>query len=109
MVFGTTATSEPSTGKLINNLQRTNCFYIIFPIDKISKFFFQKIQILGIHCEWSEWAVGRCSAECGTGTRFKTRSKIIEEANGGTCTGNTTENETCKDKECPCNEFSLSV
>ena len=56
-----------------------------------------------IPCEWSEWAVGDCSAECGAGTRTKTRSKTIEEANGGTCTGDTTKTESCKDKECPGN------
>ena len=38
---------------------------------------------------------------CGDGTRTKTRQKTVEEENGGTCTGDPTEIEHCKDKECP--------
>ena len=58
---------------------------------------------LAIHCEWDGWVLGECSAECGTGTRVNTRIKLIEEANGGTCTGEPTETEECKIKECPGN------
>ena len=31
----------------------------------------------------------------------KTRSKTIEEANGGTCDGQSSENETCNTNNCP--------
>ena len=45
--------------------------------------------------------IGECSTACGIGTRVKTRTKLVEEENGGTCTGKTEELETCKIKECP--------
>ena len=35
------------------------------------------------------------------GTRTNTRDKIVEEANGGTCSGETTEVVECMEKECP--------
>jgi len=54
-----------------------------------------------IHCEWDDWVVGECSALCGTGTRINLRTKLVEEVNGGTCTGHPEEMEECKDKECP--------
>jgi len=54
-----------------------------------------------IHCEWGAWVLGKCSAECGMGTRNNTRDKIVEEANGGTCSGEPTEVEECMEKECP--------
>lgn len=54
-----------------------------------------------IHCEWDKWIPGECSAECGTGTMTNTRTKLVEEANEGTCTGEPTEIVECKLKECP--------
>merc|ERR1711997_1322779 len=54
-----------------------------------------------IHCEWDEWVIGACSAECGVGTRTNTRVKLVEELNGGTCTGQPEEIEECMDVECP--------
>ena len=59
------------------------------------------ISVLAVHCEWDNWVVGNCSAECGTGTRTNTRTKLVEESNGGTCTGQPTEVLQCQDKECP--------
>lgn len=56
--------------------------------------------IIAINCEWGEWVIGKCSAECGTGTRTNTRDKIVEEANGGTCGGETTRVVECMEKEC---------
>ena len=35
------------------------------------------------------------------GTRTTTRDKIVEEANGGTCSGETTKVVECMEKECP--------
>ena len=52
-----------------------------------------------IHCIWDEWKEGECSATCGTGTRTNTRSKLVTEANGGTCTGQPTEIKDCKRKD----------
>ena len=68
-----------------------------------------KFDLLGvaIHCVWDEWVPGECSAECGTGTRTNTREKLIEEANGGICTGEPTEILACKIKECPSKYSSL--
>ena len=57
--------------------------------------------IKAIHCEWGAWVIGKCSAECGMGTRTNTRDKIVEEANGGTCSGEKTEVVECMEKECP--------
>ena len=59
------------------------------------------IRISAIHCEWDEWVLGECSAECGVGTKTNTRVKLVEEKNGGTCDGHPTEIVECKDKECP--------
>ena len=56
---------------------------------------------LAIHCEWNDWVLGDCSKECGTGTRINTRTKSVEEINGGTCTGQATEEEECLIVECP--------
>ena len=55
-----------------------------------------------MHCKWSEnWVLGKCSAECGIGTRIDTRKKLVKEANGGTCSGLGFRTERCKIKECP--------
>ena len=59
------------------------------------------ISVSAVHCEWDNWVVGNCSAECGTGTRTNTRTKLVKESNGGTCTGQPIEVLQCQDKECP--------
>ena len=64
-----------------------------------------KFDILAIPCEWSEWVDGACSAKCGTGTRTKTRVKLVEEKDGGTCSDELTKTEPCEDKDCPGNKF----
>ena len=56
---------------------------------------------VAIDCEWSEWSIGNCSAECGTGARIKNRTKLVQEINGGSCIGKANETEACKTKECP--------
>ena len=56
---------------------------------------------LAIHCEWNDWILGECSQTCGTGTRTNTRTKSIVEEHGGTCTGQTSEIESCNIQECP--------
>jgi len=54
-----------------------------------------------VHCEWSNWEKGECSKECGAGTQNNTRTKLVVEAHGGTCSGETTEVVECMVKECP--------
>ena len=54
-----------------------------------------------MNCEWSDWQVGECSVSCGGGTRTKSRSKSVEEKNGGVCVGDATVQEVCNDKGCP--------
>ena len=52
-------------------------------------------------CEWSEWKAGECSATCGTSTRVKTRTKLVNEENGVDCNGEAKKWEICQTKECP--------
>ena len=54
-----------------------------------------------MNCTWSTWTVGSCSKTCGGGMSTKTRNKTIEEAHGGTCDGESSENETCNTNSCP--------
>ena len=56
-----------------------------------------------IHCEWDEWTIGECSKTCGTGTRLNTRTKLVNEANGGTCDGEPSEVDECNSQPCPGN------
>ena len=67
------------------------------------------IFVSAVHCVWDNWVAGNCSAECGTGTRTNTRVKLVEESNGGTCTGNSTEILQCRDKECPGSQIWLKM
>ena len=52
-------------------------------------------------CEWSDWEMGGCSVTCGEGTRTNTRTKKVDEANGGVCIGEPTAEENCNDQDCP--------
>ena len=54
-----------------------------------------------IHCEWDDWVIGECSRSCGTGTRTNNRTKLVEEANGGTCSGQPSEIVECNTQPCP--------
>ena len=60
------------------------------------------------HCEWDEWVNGECSKTCGTGTRTNTRVKLVEEANGGNCTGQSFKTKECRTKPCPGSKQSQS-
>ena len=52
-------------------------------------------------CEWSEWQLGECSKSCDGGIRTNTRTKTIEEVNGGVCKGGEITEETCNTESCP--------
>ena len=54
-----------------------------------------------VHCKWGDWENGTCSVLCGTGTEKKTRTKLVIEHNGGTCTGQNTEEVICEMDPCP--------
>jgi hypothetical protein len=59
--------------------------------------------LVPIDCEWSDWQIGECSKTCGGGSRSKSRTKKIEESNGGVCGGDATIQEDCNTQECPRN------
>ena len=54
-----------------------------------------------IHCVWDEWVEGVCSYTCGTGNQINTRTKLVTESNGGTCTGQDIEIVECNTNPCP--------
>ena len=58
---------------------------------------------LDVDCEWSEWVTGQCSSPCNIGYRKNTRTKIVEEANDGSCIGQSTQIEECNLHKCPGN------
>ena len=62
---------------------------------------FCKLINIEVNCEWSSWNVGSCTQTCGGGALTKTRSKAVEEANGGTCHGQPFETEICNPQNCP--------
>ena len=58
-----------------------------------------------MNCEWGsygEWS--SCSHICGAGTRSKTRSKLVEEVNGGSCSGDAPVIEECNTRICSRNK-----
>ena len=53
--------------------------------------------ILAVDCIWSRWQyIGSCSTKCGKGYRQKTRIKVIEETNGGSCQGSSNGKDACR-------------
>ena len=62
-----------------------------------------------VDCEWGGWVEGDCSTTCGTGQKLNTRIKLIEEANGGNCNGESTEVLSCLVVECPGMYLSLTI
>ena len=61
-----------------------------------------------VDCHWSSWNIGDCSVSCGGGSLTKTRSKTVEEANGGTCGGQSSDTEICNPNLCPGKDISFS-
>ena len=68
-------------------------------ISKISNTAISNLAI-PLNCQWTAWSITDCSATCGEGTRTKTRSIGVKEANGGKCYGKSTEKEPCNLKKC---------
>ena len=66
-----------------------------------------KILILAVHCQWNDWVNGTCSKTCGAGVQNNTRTKHVEEFNGGTCTGKFWEVLECEVQPCPSNAVHL--
>ena len=62
-----------------------------------------------VDCEWDDWAEGDCSTTCGAGQQNNLRVKLVEEANGGTCNGESTNVTSCLVVECPGIHLNLSV
>ena len=60
------------------------------------------INFLLVDCVWGDWvAEGDCSVTCGTGEQNYTRTKLVEEANGGICEGESFNVTSCLVVECP--------
>ena len=55
-----------------------------------------------VDCVWNEYGEwSSCTKTCGGGTRFRSRSKHIEDSNGGDkCTGSERQDEDCNNDEC---------
>ena len=70
-------------------------------LDHIIFFLSIRFSCIAIHCEWDEWKIGECSRSCGTGTRMNNRTKLVEEAHGGTCNGQSSEIVECNTQPCP--------
>ena len=62
-----------------------------------------------VDCEWGNWYEGDCSTTCGIGEQTNIRIKLVEEANGGNCTGGYTNVTSCLVVECPGMYLSLPL
>ena len=72
-------------------------FYIITSLENLD--LFEKILV---NCEWDQWKIGECSAECGGGTRVDTRNVAVQASNGGVnCSGLSNITENCNIQKCP--------
>ena len=57
------------------------------------------LTIFSVDCEVSIWEEGECSANCGGGTRTKSRTVVQQAQNGGTCP-ELTKLEVCNTEGC---------
>ena len=58
--------------------------------------------MVSVNCRWSDWgSYSSCSKTCGGGTQSFSRSKVINEANGGSCPGLSTMARNCNTENCP--------
>ena len=57
--------------------------------------------IIVVNCEWNAWeSTSDCSVTCGEGTQTQRRTKSVEEAAGGICSGKTQKTIPCHKDEC---------
>ena len=57
--------------------------------------------IIVVTCEWNAWdSTSYCSVTCGEGTQTQRRTKSVEEAAGGTCSGINRKTISCTKDEC---------
>jgi len=52
------------------------------------------------NCEWSSWQEGQCDKTCGGGKRKVSRTKLVQERNGGYCYGRSYKIERCNINTC---------
>ena len=66
-----------------------------------SKIFPNEI-FVSVDCIWSSWSNWNfCSKSCGNGIRTRSRSKTQLEKNGGSCSGQGSDSQSCTIKDCP--------
>ena len=81
---------------------RNICMYVhmyIYTYNTLTRII--RIHSISVDCEWGDWVEGDCSATCGPGEKNNTRSKLVEEAHGGNCSGESTNVTSCLFVECP--------
>ena len=60
-----------------------------------------------VDCAWSDWSIGECSKDCGSGIRINTRKIQVNSSYGGQdCSGEHNFTEVCNVQECPGNTFN---
>ena len=60
------------------------------------------------NCEWGSWTEGACDKTCGGGVRSITRTKQVQESNGGYCHGPASKFESCNNQKCPGESFLVT-
>ena len=59
-----------------------------------------------VHCEWSEWKIGKCDKACGGGHRTNIRSLKMDAKYGGKeCSESSVITEPCNIHECAGKDF----
>ena len=66
-------------------VENRNCFLTHCPVDCV-------------WLPWTEW--GQCTLDCGNGTQFRTREKLVERYGGRPCNGPSTESRRCNTHHC---------
>ena len=57
---------------------------------------------ISVDCKWSPWSESQCSTTCGTSSKTKTRTILVNASNGGRpCNGSSMIIEKCKVPICP--------
>ena len=88
------------------NKKNSTYFRLIYMYDTLA--YIICINSISVDCEWGNWYEGDCSTTCGIGEQTDIRIKLVEEANGGNCTGWYTNVTSCLVVECPGMYLSLT-